>query len=406
MKMRQNIDRLLLGDRIGSVDLDLFAGAGGLAIGLENAGFSPADLYEMDPTACATLRHNMTSSNPTLRGRVFQEDVSKTNWGGGPHRVRLLAAGAPCQPFSLAGKHLAEQDGRNLFPSVMSAVRKLRPEAVLLENVRGLLRNAFKPYFEYVLRQLEYPSLRPGSHELWQHHDERIRRLQCSAGYHPEYQVTWRLRDAADYGVPQTRQRVFIVATRADLPRYEFPLPTHSRAALIRSFASGEYLERHSLSKRKLRINGNGNFVLPFDDQDPCLPWRTVRDALSDLPGASLSEEKSEMNHWMIHGARQYAGHAGSVPDWPSKTIKAGVHGVPGGENTLVDDAGDIRYYTLREIARLQTFPDAHVFCGARIHVTRQIGNAVPCDLAAAIAQPLHELMTRRVHTEAREALI
>ena len=80
------------------------------------------------------------------------------------------------------------------------------------------------------------------------------------------------------------------------------------------------------------------------------------------------------------------------------------MHGVPGGENTLVEDSGKIRYYTLREIARLQTFPDSHVFCGARMHVTRQIGNAVPCDLAAAIARPLYEVLVSTQSTKAGDA--
>ena len=96
-------------------------------------------------------------------------------------------------------------------------------------------------------------------------------------------------------------------------------------------------------------------------------------------------------NHWMIPGARSYTGHTGSQLDWPSKTLKAGVHGVPGGENTLLCDDGSLRYYTLREMARIQTFPDCHYFTGARSSVTRQIGNAVPCDLAAAIASPLRK---------------
>jgi DNA (cytosine-5)-methyltransferase 1 len=96
------------------------------------------------------------------------------------------------------------------------------------------------------------------------------------------------------------------------------------------------------------------------------------------------------MNHWDITGARSYRGHTASKLDWPSKTIKAGVHGVPGGENTFVDDKGRFRYYTLREAARIQTFPDSHVFCGARADITRQIGNAVPCVLAEVIAKPLH----------------
>jgi DNA (cytosine-5)-methyltransferase 1 len=95
-----------------------------------------------------------------------------------------------------------------------------------------------------------------------------------------------------------------------------------------------------------------------------------------------------------VPGARTYSGHSGSTLDWPAKTIKAGVHGVPGGENTLiVNDRGDVRYFTLRELARIQTFPDDHYFVGARTHVARQIGNAVPCLLSAAVAEPLFELL-------------
>ena len=101
------------------------------------------------------------------------------------------------------------------------------------------------------------------------------------------------------------------------------------------------------------------------------------------------------MNHWIIPGAREYLGHSGSTLDWPSKTIKAGVHGVPGGENTILDNDGVFRYYTLREAARIQTFPDQHFFKGARIHVTRQLGNAVPCLLAAKVATPLLSLVAQ-----------
>ena len=275
----------------------------------------------------------------------------------------------------------------------MRAMRALRPQAVLLENVRGLLRNAFRPYFEYILRQLECPSVRPRTQEIWQQHDKRIRDLQCSPSYQPEYQVSWRLRDAADYGVPQNRLRVFIVAVRAGLPAYHFPKPTHSRSALLRSLASGEYHERHGIARRKSRIEGNGSLMLALEQSDGRDAWKTVRDAIAGLPRASETEEGSHMNHWTIPGARRYAGHEGSSLDWPSKTIKAGVHGVPGGENTIVDDSGKLRYLTLREIARIQTFPDSHYFCGARTHVTRQIGNAVPCEFAAAIARPLFQLL-------------
>ena len=125
-------------------------------------------------------------------------------------------------------------------------------------------------------------------------------------------------------------------------------------------------------------------------EDDGLLPWVTVRDAISAL--AVPSDEEYAItrcgavpNHWSIPGAKRYDGHNGSDMDWPSKTIKAGVHGVPGGENTV--RAGHaFRYYTLRESALIQTFPADYAFTGARIHVTRQIGNAVPPLLARTVA--------------------
>lgn len=363
------------------VDLDLFAGAGGLALGLRAARFSHVHLYEKDDYACETLKHNIGTKG-TLDATIHQGKVEDVHWETAHADVRLLAAGAPCQPFSLGGKHRAQEDGRNLFPEVLRAVRGLRPQAVLIENVRGLLREEFQPFFEYVLRCLEFPSLASRKQESWKDHNRRIRQHQCSSSYVPEYMVTWRLLEAADFGVPQVRKRIFIVATRSDLSMYRFPSPSHSKQALLRAQSDGAYWERHGISKRKpveaIAKSENG-----------AIPWVTVRDALLTLPAAEEEEAKARMNHWLIPGARVYAGHGGSSLDWPSKTIKAGVHGVPGGENTVVLDDGSVRYYTLREAARIQTFPDQHLFKGARIHVTRQLGNAVPCRLAEQVAKPL-----------------
>src|SRR5438105_2010442 len=117
-------------------DLNVFAGAGGLALGLREAGFSALDLYEKDGKACDTLRYNLRSPDPTLAGAVVEGDVREVRWPYGRNSVRLLAAGAPCQPFSLGGKHKAAEDGRNLFPEIMRAMRELHPAAVVVENVR------------------------------------------------------------------------------------------------------------------------------------------------------------------------------------------------------------------------------------------------------------------------------
>jgi len=368
------------------VDMNLFAGAGGLAVGLVSAGFGPLEMYEVRQATCDTLRHNTgPGDKQTIVGVVHKADVTTVDWRKLRKPVRLLAGGAPCQPFSLAGKKLAEDDGRNLFPEFLRAVRLLRPSAVLLENVQGLLREAVWPYFTYILEQLETPSLAPRRSETWRDHRRRLQQHRKSLRYRPDYLVQWRLVDAADYGVPQNRKRVVIVATQHELGHYRFAEPTHSRKALLSAQSRRDYWDERDVP---------GPSELPTDPgTDGLLPWVTVRDALRGLGDPSQSEDRAEANHWVIPGARSYPGHSGSTMDWPAKTIKAGVNGVAGGENTILTDDGNLRYMTLREAARLQSFPDTHYFLGPRSEVTRQIGNAVPPKLATALAKPLVALL-------------
>src|SRR5258708_874178 len=131
--------------------IELFAGGGGLAIGCKLAGLPAAHYFEADDNCCNTLSQNIQSRAPTLIGAVHRGRVEEIDWSAWPGRVSLLSGGAPCQPFSLAGRHLAWKDGRNLFPEVFRAVSVLRPDVVLLENVRGLLRPDFRPYLDYIL---------------------------------------------------------------------------------------------------------------------------------------------------------------------------------------------------------------------------------------------------------------
>ena len=380
------------------LDINLFAGAGGFALGLREAGFSPGLLYEIDQHACKTLQANQVPVDPPIEDGVRKVDVREINWQDVqelPFPIRLLAAGVPCQPFSLAGKHLADRDGRNLFPELLTAIHALNPQAVMIENVRGLIRPSFLPYFSYILRRLAFPSASPKDGEYWQDHDTRLRAHQTSPDVHSAYDVHWCLLNAADYGVPQYRSRVFIIAIRADLSgNFHFPSPTHSKAALARVQHTGEYWDRHNIAPTTVPSH-TGLLDL---EQDSRAPWVTVRDSIRDLPQPALAERDASMNHWHIPGARVYPGHTGSFLDWPSKTIKAGVHGVPGGENALVVDRHHVRYYTLRETARIQTFPDCHIFSGARLHVTRQIGNAVPRLLARVVGARLYEVIASNPH--------
>ncbi|MDR2493516.1 MAG: DNA cytosine methyltransferase [Coriobacteriales bacterium] len=129
--------------------------------------------------------------------------------------------------------------------------------------------------------------------------------------------------------------------------------------------------------------------------------WRTVRDAVCDLPDPEGREARRFANHEFKGGARPYAGHSGSALDEPSKTIKAGAHGVPGGENMLVLDDGSLRYYTVRESARIQTFPDDYRFHGSWTESMRQFGNAVPVRLANIIGESVVRQLERAAMRDA-----
>ena len=375
-----------------SIDIELFAGAGGLTMGLAAAGLPPDHIFELDPTCCETLRHNSKGQEPYITAQIHQMDIAMVDWSDFKRQpVRLLSGGPPCQPFSLAGKHLADRDDRNKFPATLRAIRELRPSIVLLENVPGILRDSFETYLTYVNRQLEYPSIEPLREETWEEHNARL--TSHAQSRTPEYNVEYCTLNAADYGVPQARTRMFLIAGRADLYiDLSPPSPTHSRAALRAAQASGLYwsdrrLSFHRRQQWPVRVHSHSN-----GSASGRHPWVTVRDALIGLPDPPAHDSAGN-NHWLIPGARLYRGHSGSELDWPAKTIKAGVHGVPGGENVLLLDGSTCRYFTLREMARLQAFPDHYYFVGPRSRVIGQIGNAVPLLLARAIGDQLNRTL-------------
>jgi DNA (cytosine-5)-methyltransferase 1 len=234
---------------------------------------------------------------------------------------------------------------------------------------------------------------------LQQHHTSG-----STQGLH--YFVEPYLANAANFGVPQRRERVFIVAFRSDLGvEWRFPNETHSEDALIyQKYVTGEYWDRVGQPRRKtvpenLRTRVAKLAMLPPEEK----PWKTVREALIGLPDPVKEGSGSFFNHVHNPGARSYPGHTGSPLDEPAKTLKAGVHGVPGGENTLAYSNGQVRYFTVREAARIQTFPDEYVFHSSWTESMRQIGNAVPVTLAELLARDVAEhlnkvLVARNVH--------
>lgn len=385
--------------RMRDLSIELFTGAGGLALGVANAGFKHKAVIEWDADACESLRRNASRVPEMSAWPVTEGDVRDYDFSQHAQTVRLLAAGAPCQPFSLGGKHRGDSDSRNMFPQVFRAVRELAPEILIVENVKGLLRRSFKEYFDYITRQLSMPELACPRDSDWQKHDARLQSLAAKGKAGDlTYRVEHQLVNAADFGVPQTRERVFIVAFRSDLNVKWSPLqPTHSEDALdFAKWVDGSYWKEHGLKRpavpprMRSRITRLAAKGAPLFDQR----WRTVRDALKGLPEpADRKAHPDFTDHVGNPGARSYAGHTGSPYDYPAKTLKAGDHGVPGGENMLRRDNGSVRYFSVREAARLQTFPDNYVFAGAWTEGFRQLGNAVPVRLAEAVVRHARELL-------------
>jgi len=402
--------------------IELFAGAGGLAMGVAMAGFRSRAIVEWDRWACDTVRQNQERGHPLVKDwPLFEGDVR--HWirdfdaASLEGQLDLIAGGPPCQPFSMGGKHQAYNDARDMFPATVDIIRRLKPRAFIVENVKGLTRASFHNYFQYIQLQLEFPELQRRPDDSWLDHQQRLQAFKTSkrrSGAGLSYQLVTTLVNAANYGVPQKRERVFIVGFRRDLDvRWSFPLESHSQDALLHEqWVTGEYWDRHGVARKHrpelsktqaatvARLRGLG---LPPTRR----PWLTVRDAIRGLPEPRESESALHFNHRLQAGARSYPGHTGSPLDLPAKTLKAGDHGVPGGENMMVRTDGSLRYFSIRESARLQTFPDGYLLHGSWSEAMRQLGNAVPVLLgqtvATSVATHLLEADLRRMSTRSQD---
>jgi DNA (cytosine-5)-methyltransferase 1 len=177
--------------------LELCAGAGGQALGFEMAGFEHVGLVELDAHACKTLRYNRPNWN------VIEQDLR--TFDASPYAgVDVIAAGLPCPPFSKAGKQLGDQDERNLFPAALGIIKQIRPRAVIIENVRGIMDAVFEDYRKFISGQLD------------------------------GYWTDWKLLNASDYEVPQLRPRVNFVAIRRGLESgFSWPNPSARKAPTV-----------------------------------------------------------------------------------------------------------------------------------------------------------------------------
>lgn len=394
--------------------IELFAGAGGLALGTELAGFHAVAAVERDRWACETLDENRSRGYPLVKDlRVICGDVRELDYSGIPDDLDLVSGGPPCQPFSIGGKGQAFNDDRDMFSAFADVVARTKPRSFIIENVKGLTRSSLLNYLSYIQLRMSMPELLQKPGETWPDHQRRLEREASSTGDHGvRYAVFKQLFNAADFGAPQKRERIFIVGFRQDQDvQWSFPNPTHSVDALLRDqWITGEYWDRHKVSKCARgdipdRMRGRVERIRDRNDFKGMSPWRTVRDALVGLPEPRHDgcETSGVLNHRFQGGARPYPGHTGSPIDLPAKALKAGDHGVPGGENMLVRPDGSVRYFTVRESARLQGFPDGYAFHGSWTETMRQLGNAVPIMLAHAIASSVAEkLLKARISNEIR----
>lgn len=307
--------------------IELFAGAGGTALGLEQAGFSHLSLVEKDRDSARTLFLNRPNWT------ILNCDVSEVIYGHGSDDIDLVQAGFPCQPFSQAGKKKGLEDERGEpFFEVLRCLEETKPKLFLLENVPGLLKHEKGQTFQ------------------------KVYDLLSEKGYNLQYKVL----NALDYEVPQKRHRLFIVGVRQDLDvTFKFPSPIPTRLTLRDAL-------KNVPNSRGSSYSTSRKYVL--DHVPPGGNWRDLPEDLQrEFMGASLYSG----------GGR--AGMARRLSwDEPSLTILTS----PSQKQTERCHPDITRPFTIRESARIQTFPDNWEFYGSISSQYRQIGNAVPPRLA------------------------
>ncbi|MCQ4161266.1 DNA (cytosine-5-)-methyltransferase [Roseomonas sp. GC11] len=381
---------------------ELFSGCGGLALGMSRAGYEHALMAEYDHDAVETVKHNKAKGVEHVASWPVSaiQDVRQIDWQPLASTLTVISGGPPCQPFGIGGKKRGHEDDRDMWPEAIRAIREARPDGFLFENVRNLTGPRFRSYLDWIVLHLTHPGLPRGEGETYAGHLERLSQFQGGE----EYRVLWQVVNAADYGAPQIRHRVLIFGVAAHLGIAPATMtPTHSRDRLLwDQFITGDYWKRHRMKPQSEPADSRDLARVArlrlLKEPPAGKPWMTVRDALN-----GLGEPNGRNNHIPQPGARVYPGHTGSPLDLPSKALKAGDHGVPGGENMMVKEDGTVRYFTTREAARLVGLPDDYAFPRSWTESMRQLGNAVPAQLGEAAGRWLKEMLTS-VELKGRQA--
>jgi DNA (cytosine-5)-methyltransferase 1 len=313
----------------GLTTLELCAGAGGQALGYEQAEIDHAGLVELDKHACATLRLNRPNWN------VIEQDLNSFD-GSSLKGVDIISGGLPCPPFSIAGKQLGKKDERNLFPAMIRIVDQVRPRAVMIENVRGILDAVFEDYRLFIAKELKKLGYYAGA-------DGR----------------GWKLMNASDFGVPQLRPRVVFVAVQKQYSEH-FTWPSESG---VPAKTVGEVLY----------------------DLMAARGWSGAKD---------WRDQADEIAPTIVGGSLKHGG-----PDLgPTRARRAwatlGVDGLG-----IANEVPELNFVgnpklTVRMVARLQGFPDDWQFFGKKTASYRQVGNAFPPPFARAVAEKLKACLT------------
>ena len=297
--------------------VEICAGAGGQALGLEWAGFDHSALVEIEPPACETLRYNRPNWN------VIEGDVKL--FDGRPYKgVDLLAGGVPCPPFSKAGKQLGADDDRDLFPEAVRLADEIRPSAIMLENVRGLLDAVFSDYRDKISGQLS------------------------KLGYWTD----WKLHQASDFGVPQLRPRVIFVALKKGIEDFfEWPEPSGARPKTV-----GETL---------YPLMASGGWT-------QAEAWR---------------ERANEIAPTLVGGSKKHGGADLGPTRAKRAWASLGVDGMGLANEPPGPDFVGMPRLTAEMTALIQGFPPEWKICGKKTPAYRQIGNAFPPPVAKAVGE-------------------
>jgi DNA (cytosine-5)-methyltransferase 1 len=307
--------------------LELCAGAGGQALGLEQADIEHSGLIEIDAHACDTLRLNRP------HWKVMQEDLNKFSDASAFRGVDIVSGGLPCPPFSKAGKQLGENDERNLFPVAIQIVDQLRPRAVMIENVRGILDAIFEDYRRYIARTLKKLG----------------------------YVTDWRLLNASDFGVPQLRPRVVFIAIQAEYSdRFSWP-----EAGLVKPKTVGEVLYD----------------LIAAKDWKGAQAWKKQADEIAPT---------------IVGGSKKHGGPDLGPTRAKRAWAALGVNGHLLADEPPPRDFVGMPCLTVPMVARLQGFPDSWKFSGRKTNAYRQVGNAFPPPVACAVAEQLVACLTAR----------